>query len=134
MGRKVGSKNKKKSNARRTAYQTYSEWYDKYTKTPDKAQWFGPKYTKEEFEREYKLTTGNNRARKVAMSQEYVDRKFEREYTKWYKANQSPFSMGGNEAFLDLSDPADRRELFYEFAANYSSWKEAKEAFKKMFY
>ena len=32
MGRKLGSKNKVKRSKARSAYDTYSYWYDKYTK------------------------------------------------------------------------------------------------------
>ena len=81
MGRKLGSKNKGKRAKARSAYDTYSYWYDKYTKG-EKAGWFRPKYSKQEFDKMYNLAKKagikTNRARTIAMSQEYVDRKFEK--------------------------------------------------------
>jgi hypothetical protein len=86
MGRPKGSKNKTLRVKARTPYQTYSDWYDKYTKGHKKG-WFAPKYSKAEFDQEYnlaKLAKLKNPARSVAMSQLYVERSFIKAYKKQY--------------------------------------------------
>ena len=130
MGRKLGSKNKGKRAKARSAYDTYSYWYDKYTKG-EKAGWFRPKYTKQEFNKMYDLAKKagikTNRARTIAMSQEYVDRKFEKKYKELY----------GKE-LGDLTDPKDREKLFLDFTneltAQGMSYDDAKNEFEKYFY
>ena len=130
MGRKLGSKNKGVRAKARSAYDTYSYWYDKYTKG-EKAGWFRPKLNKQEFDKMYDLTkkagVKHNIARTVAMSQEYVDRKFEKQYKELYGKN-----MG------DLTDPKDREKLFSDFTkeltAQGMSYDDAKYEFKKYFY
>ena len=68
-----------------------------------------------------------NRARTIAMSQEYVDRKFEKQYKELYGKN-----MG------DIRDKADREQIFLDFAdelvAQGKSYDEARIAFEKYFY
>ena len=54
MGRKLGSKNKKIRAKARSAYDTYSYWYDKYTKG-EKAGWFRDKLSEQEFNEMYDL-------------------------------------------------------------------------------
>lgn len=86
MARRKGSKNRVRRKSARTPYQTYSDWYDKYTKG-DKAKLFSKKYSKEEFEYWYKRAKAKglkNPARKVAMEQEYVERSMERGLRKMY--------------------------------------------------
>ena len=130
MGRKLGSKNKGKRAKARSAYDTYSYWYDKYTKG-EKAGWFRPKLNKQKFDKMYDLTkksgVKHNIARTVAMSQEYVDRKFEKQYKELY----------GKE-LGDLTDPKDREKLFLDFTkeltAQGMSYDDAKSEFKKYFY
>ena len=130
MGRKLGSKNKVKRAKARSAYDTYSYWYDKYTKGK-KAGWFRPKYSKQEFDKMYDLAKKagikTNRARTIAMSQEYVDRKFEKKYKELY----------GKE-LGDLTDPKDRERLFLDFTkeltAQGMSYDDAKSEFEKYFY
>ena len=130
MGRKLGSKNKGKRAKARSAYDTYSYWYDKYTKG-EKAGWFRPKYTKQEFNQMYDLAkkagVKNNRARTIAASQEYVNRKFEKQYKELYGKN-----MG------DIRDKADREQLFLDFVDELRmqgmSYDDAKSEFKKYFY
>ena len=130
MGRKLGSKNKVKRAKARSAYDTYSYWYDKYTKGK-KAGWFRPKYSKQEFDKMYNLAKKagikTNRARTIAMSQEYVDRKFEKKYKELY----------GKE-LGDLTDPKDREKLFSDFTkeltAQGMSYDDAKSEFEKYFY
>ena len=130
MGRKLGSKNKVKRAKARSAYDTYSYWYDKYTKGK-KAGWFRPKYSKQEFDKMYDLAKKAgikaNRARTIAMSQEYVDRKFEKKYKELY----------GKE-LGDLTDPKDREKLFSDFTkeltAQGMSYDDAKSEFEKYFY
>ena len=69
----------------------------------------------------------NNIARTVAMSQEYVDRKFEKKYKELYGKN-----MG------DIRDKADREQLFLDFVDELRmqgmSYDDAKSEFKKYFY
>ena len=68
-----------------------------------------------------------NRARTIAMSQEYVDRKFEKQYKNLYGKN-----MG------DIRKKADREQLFLDFAdelvAQGKSYDEARIAFERYFY
>ena len=130
MGRKLGSKNKGKRAKARSAYDTYSYWYDKYTKG-EKAGWFRPKYTEQKFNEMYDLAKRsgikNNRARSIAMSQEYVDRKFEKKYKELY----------GKE-LGDLTDPKDREKLFLDFTkeltAQGMSYDDARKEFERYFY
>ena len=130
MGRKLGSKNKSVRAKARSAYDTYSYWYDKYTKG-EKAGWFRPKYSEQKFNEMYDLAKRagikTNRARPIAMSQEYVDRKFEKQYKELYGKN-----MG------DIRDPKDREKLFKDFVdeltAQGMSDYDAREEFKRYFY
>ena len=130
MGRKLGSKNKGVRAKARSAYDTYSYWYDKYTKGK-KAGWFRPKYSKQEFDKMYDLAKKagikTNRARTIAMSQEYVDRKLEKKYKELY----------GKE-LGDLTNPKDREKLFSDFTkeltAQGMSYDDARSEFEKYFY
>ena len=130
MGRKLGSKNKATRAKARSAYDTYSYWYDKYTKG-EKAGWFKPKLTEQKFNEMYELAKRagikTNRARTIAMSQEYVDRKFEKQYKNLYGKN-----MG------DIRDKADREQLFLDYVdelvAKGMSYDYARLAFEKYFY
>ena len=130
MGRKLGSKNKSTRTKAKSAYETYEYWYDKYTKG-EKAGWFKPKLNEQEFNEMYDLAKKagikTNRARTIAMSQEYVDRKFEKKYKELYGKN-----MG------DLRDPKDRKKLFLDFADELimqgMSYDEARNEFEKYFY
>ena len=130
MGRKLGSKNKGKRAKARSAYETYEYWYDKYTKG-EKAGWFRPKYSEQKFNEMYELAKRsgikNNRARSIAMSQEYVDRKFEKKYKELY----------GKE-LGDLTDPKDRERLFLDFTgeliAQGMSYDDARKEFERYFY
>ena len=130
MRRKAGSKNKVKRAKARSAYDTDSYWYDKYTKG-EKAGWFRPKYSEQKFNEMYDLAKRsgikNNRARSIAMSQEYVDRKFEKKYKELY----------GKE-LGDLTDPKDREKLFLDFTkeltAQGMSYDDARKEFERYFY
>ena len=130
MGRKLGSKNKGVRAKARSAYETYSYWYDKYTKG-EKAGWFRPKLNKQEFDEMYDLAKKagikTNRARTIAMSQEYVDRTFEKKYKELYGKN-----MG------DIRNKADREQLFLAFVdeltAQGMSYDDARNEFEKCFY
>ena len=68
-----------------------------------------------------------NRARTIAASQEYVDRKFEKQYKELYGKN-----MG------DLRDPKDREKLFTDFVneltAQGMSYDDARKEFETYFY
>lgn len=130
MGRKLGSKNKKIRAKARSAYDTYSYWYDTYTKDK-KAGWFKPKLNEQEFNDMYDLAKKagikTNRARTIAMSQEYVDRKFEKQYRDLYGKN-----MG------NIQKKEDREKLFLDFkdelVAQGKSYDEARNEFEKYFY
>lgn len=129
MARKKGSKDTKKRATRRTAYETYEYWYDKYTKG-HKAGWFRDKYTKTEFEEQYKLAKFagiTNPARMVAASQEYVDRSFEKKYKKMY----------GKE-LGDIRKKASRENIFNDYVsaliANGLTFDEARDEFERYFY
>ena len=130
MGRKLGSKNKGVRAKARSAYETYEYWYDKYTKGK-KAGWFRPKYTEQKFNEMYDLAKRagikTNRARTIAMSQEYVDRKFEKKYKELY----------GKE-LGDLTDPKDREKLFLDFINELRmqgmSYDDARKEFESYFY
>ena len=130
MGRKLGSKNKKVRAKARSAYDTYSYWYDTYTKG-EKAGWFRPKYSKQEFDKMYDLAKKagikTNRARTIAASQEYVDRNFEKKYKELYGKN-----MG------DIRNKADREQLFTDFVDELTSqgksYDDARNEFEKYFY
>ena len=130
MGRKLGSKNKGKRAKARSAYDTYSYWYDKYTKG-EKAGWFRPKLNKQEFEEMYDLAKKagikHNRARTIAASQEYVDRKFEKKYKELY----------GKE-LGDIRDEKDREQLFTDFVGELTaqgmSYDDARDEFERYFY
>ena len=69
----------------------------------------------------------SNRARTIAMSQEYVDRKFEKKYKELY----------GKE-LGDLTDPKDREQLFLDFTkeltAQGMSYDDARKEFERYFY
>ena len=69
----------------------------------------------------------SNRARSIAMSQEYVDRKFEKKYKELY----------GKE-LGDLTDPKDREKLFLDFTkeltAQGMSYDDARKEFERYFY
>ena len=130
MGRKLGSKNKGVRAKARSAYDTYSYWYDKYTKG-EKAGWFRPKLNKQEFDKMYdsakKAGVKNNRAKTIAASQEYVNRKFEKQYKELY-----------GKTLGDLRDPKDREKLFTDFVDELRmqgmSYDDAKSEFRKYFY
>ena len=130
MGRKLGSKNKVKRAKARSAYDTYSYWYDKYTKG-EKAGWFRPKYSKQEFDKMYDLAKRagikTNRARTIAMSQEYVDRKFEKQYKELY-----------GKTLGDIRDPKVREKLFTDLVDELTmqgmSYDDARKEFETYFY
>ena len=130
MGRKLGIKNKNTRAKAKSPYETYSYWYDKYTKG-EKAGWFRPKLNEQEFNEMYDLAKKagikTNRARSIAMSQEYVDRKFEKKYKELYGKN-----MG------DIRDEKARQKLFLDFADELivqgMSYEDARAEFKSYFY
>ena len=130
MGRRLGSKNKATRAKARSAYDTYSYWYDKYTKG-EKAGWFKPKLNEQEFNEMYDLAKKagikTNRSRTIAMSQEYVDRKFEKQYKELY-----------GKKLGDLRDPEAREKLFTDFIDELRmqgmSYDDAREEFKRYFY
>ena len=68
-----------------------------------------------------------NRARTIAMSQEYVDRKFEKQYRDLYGKN-----MG------DIRNKADREQIFLDFVDELTvqgmSYDDARKEFESYFY
>lgn len=130
MGRKLGSKNKGARAKARSPYETYEYWYNKYTKG-EKAGWFRPKLTKKEFDEMYELAKRagikTNRARSIAMSQEYVDRTFEKRYKDLY-----------GKKLGDIRNKADREKLFEDFVAEMQAqgltYDEGREEFERYFY
>lgn len=126
----MARKYKKNRTKAKSAYETYEYWYDTYTKG-EKAGWFRPKLNEQEFNEMYDLAKKAgikaNRARTIAMSQEYVDRKFEKQYKKLYGKN-----MG------DLKDPKAREKLFLDFKDEMilkgMSYDDAREEFQRYFY
>ena len=69
----------------------------------------------------------NNRARTIAASQEYVNRKFEKQYKELY-----------GKAMGDIRDKADREKMFTDFVdeltAQGKSYDDARKEFRKYFY
>ena len=129
MARKLGSKDIIQRASRRSAYETYSAWYDKYTKDYKKG-WFSGKLTKEQFETEYEIAKRAkipNPARSIAASQELVDRKFEKQYKKLY-----------GQELGDIRDAAEREKIFLDFADKMKEQgmtiDEARDEFEKYFY
>ena len=130
MGRPKGSKNKKARAKARTPYETYEYWYGKYTKG-EKAGWFAPKLNQKEFEAMYELAKRagikTNRARSIAMSQEYVDRTFEKRYKDLY-----------GKALGDIRDKKAREQVFFDFVGKLTakgmSYDDARDKFEKYFY
>lgn len=126
----MARKYKKNRTKAKSAYETYEYWYDTYTKG-EKAGWFRPKLNEQEFNEMYDLAKKAgikaNRARTIAMSQEYVDRKFEKQYKKLYGKN-----MG------NIQKKEDREKLFLDYAdellAQGMSYDEARNEFEKYFY
>ena len=111
MGRPLGSKNKTKRRAKRSAYDTYLGWYGQYTKGWKKRLFKPVMYEKERFEgdqdsfeywyKHYKAAGMKNPARFVAMSQEYVGRGYEKAMVKEYGIANMP----------DLSDKKIRHDI-----------------------
>lgn len=129
MGRPKGSKNKRARAKAKSAYETYSYWYDKYTKG-EKKGWFREKLTKKEFEEMYNKAKDagfSNPARTVARAQEYVNRDFEKKYKNLY-----------GKKLGDIRDAGAREQLFYDFVDEMQqqglSYDEAREEFERYFY
>jgi hypothetical protein len=129
MARKIGSKDINKRSSKKSAYETYSFWYDKYTKGYKKG-WFSGKLTKDQFKTEYEIAKRAkipNPARSIAASQELVDRKFEKQYKKFY----------GKE-LGDIRSAAEREKIFLDFADKMQgqgmTFEEARDEFEKYFY
>lgn len=117
----------KKNRAKaRSAYETYSYWYDKYTKG-EKRGWFRDKLSKAEFEEQYELARKAkiaNPAKAVAQSQEYVDRTFEKKYKQFY-----------GKKLPDIRDKQAREDLFINFVTDSGlGLDEARDEFEKYFY
>lgn len=128
MGRPKGSKNKAPRVKARSAYKTYSDWYEKYTKGY-KSGWFAPKYSEKEFEDEYnlaKLAKIKNPARSVAVSQMYVERSFVRAYKKQYGKNLGDIT--DKQTRIDIAE-AWVTEKMAEGLSESEAWEEFREYF-----
>lgn len=107
----------------RTAWDTYSEWYDKLAKkNPDM---FHPKMTKTEFELKLELAKDagiKNPSREIARSQ----RKWEYQMARRYKKKTGK-ELTGRES------KEERQEIFVEFSNMFESIAEAREAFEALY-
>ena len=125
---------KKNRSKARSAWDTYSYWYDKYTKG-DKKNLFGEKYDRDEFEKQYKLAKLAklaNPAKAVAQSQEYVDRSFEKNFNKYYgkKLQSLGKDLSDRQVRLDLARKWVEEQGFDPDEANNEGW----ERFREYFY
>lgn len=130
MGRPKGSKNKGVRAKARTPYQTYSDWYDKYTKG-NKSKLFSKKFSKDEFDYWYKIARAKgmkNPARKIAMEQEYVERSMEKGLRKMY----------GKDNIPDMSTKEKRQQVVQDYINNLTAQgmneSDAWEEFREYFY
>lgn len=107
----------------RTAWDTYSEWYDKLSaKNPDM---FSPKMTKTEFELKLELAKDagiKNPSREIARSQ----RKWEYQMARRYK-KATGRTLTGRET------KEERQEVFIEFTNLYGDVDTAREAFEALY-
>ena len=130
MGRPKGSRNKRVRAKARTPYQTYSDWYDKYTKGAKKSL-FRDKLTPEEFREKYERAKElgmKNPARAVAMAQERISRQGEKNAKEFY---------GGK--LPDLTTEADREQFFIDYYTKMQgdtdlNHDEIEESFKQYYY
>ena len=138
MARLKGSKDTKKRAAKKTAYETYSYWYDRYTKDPDKAKFFSFKYNEQEFASEYNLTKLarlDNPARRVAQSQLVIDLNKSNLKRSDLKGFAKKYEALFNEELPDLKDAKVREQIFIDFKDILGlSWSDADEHFQKYFY
>lgn len=142
MGRKLGSKDKRKRAKRLSPYEAYKKHYTRLTKG-DKKYWFKDMYTEEQFNKEYEkvrkmninarkmgLETQANPALAVAQSQRHVDRGFEKKY----------YELTGNKITKDMiMTAASRRQLFLDFVGDRmlndgKSFDEARDEFEEYIY
>lgn len=107
----------------RSAYDTYSETYDKLARrNPDM---FQPKLSKTEFELKLELAKDakiKNPSREIARSQ----RKWEYQMSRRYK-KQTGKELTGRET------KEERQEIFIEFSNMFGSMDEAREAFEALY-
>lgn len=138
MARRKGSKNRVKRKAPRTPYETYSDWYDKYTKG-DKSKLFSkklkqytndPLHDKESFEYWYRRAKAKgyaNPARKVAMEQEYVDRSMERGLRKIYGDDMPDLST--KKARMEYAQQYVDQLVLEKGISEADAWEEFREYF-----
>lgn len=141
MGRKLGSKDKRKRAARLSPYEAYQKHYARLTKG-DKKYWFKDMYTKEEFEKEYEnirkrninarkvgLPVMTNPALTVAQAQRHVDRGFEKKYRELTGVKITKEMMMTSEA---------RRQMFLDYVdtriAEGKTFDEARDEFEDYIY
>lgn len=129
----MARKYKKNRSKARSAWETYNYWYDKYTKG-DKKNLFGAKYTKDEFEQQYKLAKLakiQNPAKAVAQSQEYVDRSFEKNFNKFYgkKLQSLGKDLSDKDVRLDLARKWVEDQGFNPNDTNNDGWRMFREYF-----
>lgn len=127
MARKKGSRDRAARAKARSSYETYSAWYDKYTKG-EKAGLYGDKLSKAEFDARYQEARSarlSNPARAVAMDQKLLSWDFLNKYKSLY--GRYPTDIRDNEVrqriatdFIETLRAAgmtqkDAREKFYEY-------------------
>lgn len=139
MGRPKGSRNRKLRKAPRSAYDTYSDWYDRYTKG-DKSKLFSkklkrytndPLHDKDSFEYWYRRAKAKgyaNPARKVAMEQEYVDRSMERGLRKMYGKDDMP-DLSTKEARMEYAKQYVDQLVLEKGISESDAWEEFREYF-----
>lgn len=112
-------KYKKNRAKKRSAYETYSYWYDKYTKG-DKQYWFKDKLTIEEFDITYNTFKRNkikNPARTIAAQQIILDRDFLKKYKKKYGKDLTDIRTAEDreQIYIDWINEGGTRETFEEY-------------------
>ena len=129
-------KYKKNRAKKRSAYETYSYWYDKYTKG-DKQYWFYDKLTEEEFDIKYNSMIKNNKrakeekdkiknpAKTIAAQQIILDRHFLKQYKKKYGKD-----LG------DIRSADDREQIYIDYINDVNEKGEhyTREDFEEYFY
>lgn len=130
-------KYKKNRAKKRSPYETYSYWYDKYTKG-DKQYWFLDKLTEDQFNIRYNSLIKNNKrakeekdkvknpAKTIAAQQIILDRKFFKQYKKRYGKD-----LG------DIRSADDREQIYIDYINEINEERgdyNTREDFEKYFY
>lgn len=120
MGRKLGSKDKRKRARKLSPYEAYKKHYARLTKG-DKQAWFKDMYTEKEFEEKYEnirkyninmrkagLDAMHNPALSIAQAQRHIDRSFDKKYyeltNRKVTKEMVETAEARNQMFLDYVD------------------------------